>query len=89
MYGFSFRGGVAENSARQTCAPSLTSQKVCKQLTDSCLLSAVNYKFYIYLSFLPFNYRSYQLPGAVKYTSTLNQTILIQHVLVICTWLSL
>ena len=53
MYGFSFRGGVAENSARQTCAPSLTSQKVCKQLTTvaSCQLLTISsiyiYRFYL------------------------------------------
>ena len=91
MYGFLFGGGVAQNSARQTCAPSLIPQPVCKQPTmvASCQLY-VNYKFYnIYLLFLPFTYRSYQLPGAVKYTSPLTQTILIQNVLVIRTWLSL
>ena len=90
MYGFSFRGGVAENSARQTCAPSLTPQPVCKQPTMVASSQLyVNYKFYLYLLFLPFTYRSYQLPGAVKYTSPLTQTILIQNVLVIRTWLSL
>ena len=90
MNRFLIGGGVAQKSARQTCAPSLTPQPVCKQPTmvASCQLY-VNYKFYIYLLFLPFTYRSYQLPGAVKYTSPLTQTILIQNVLVIRTWLSL
>ena len=53
MYGFSFRGGVAENSARQTCAPSLTPQPVCKQPTTvaSCQLLTIS-STYIYCFYL-------------------------------------
>ena len=56
MYGFLFGVGVAQNSVRQTCAPSLTPQPVCKQPTmvASCQLY-VNYKssiIYIYCFYL-------------------------------------
>ena len=69
MYGFLFGGGAAQNSARQTCAPSLTPQPVCKQPTmvASCQLY-VNYKFYIYLF-----YCFYLLPTeAINYLEQLS-----------------
>lgn len=53
MNGFLFGGGVAKNSARQTWAPSLTPQPVCKQPTivASCQLLTISsiyiYRFYL------------------------------------------
>ena len=53
MYGFLSGGGVAENSARHTCAASLTPQPVCKQPTTvaSCQLLTISsiyiYRFYL------------------------------------------